>query len=84
MLFRSDSDAAVVDALHALSQQRDVPMAQLAMAWVLSKPVVASCLVGATKAHHLADAAAAVEVVLTPDEIAALEAPYVTQPAFWW
>ena len=82
--FDLDSDAAVVDALHTLSVARGIPMAQLAMAWVLSKPAVASCLVGATKAHHLADAAAAVELVLTPDEVAALEAPYVTQPAFWW
>lgn len=82
--FDRDTDSPVVDALHALSERRGLPMAQLAMAWVLSKPVVASCLVGATKAHHLADAAAAVDIELTADEVAALEAPYTTQPAFWW
>jgi aryl-alcohol dehydrogenase-like predicted oxidoreductase len=54
-------------------------MAQVALAWVLKNPVVTSPIVGATKSHHLADAAAAVEVRLTDEEITELEAPYTPQ-----
>ncbi|MFL6174962.1 MAG: aldo/keto reductase, partial [Marmoricola sp.] len=53
-----------------------VPMAQVALAWVLHNPVVAAAIVGPTKEHHLADAVAAVNLQLTDDEIEALEAPY--------
>ncbi|MET0862911.1 MAG: aldo/keto reductase, partial [Nakamurella sp.] len=56
--------------------QRGVPRAQLAMAWVLRNPVITSPLVGVTKSGHIDDAVAALDVVLTDDEIAALEAPY--------
>jgi aryl-alcohol dehydrogenase-like predicted oxidoreductase len=51
---------------------------------VLSKPVVTAPIVGATKTHHLADAAAALEIQLTEEEISHLEEPYTTQPAYWW
>ena len=54
------------------------------MAWVLSKPVVTAPIVGATKPHHLAEAAASLEVQLTDDETRRLEEPYATQPAYWW
>ena len=46
----------------AVAEERGVPMAQVALAWVLSRPVVAAPIVGATKPHHLADAAAALEL----------------------
>ena len=67
-----------------VADQRGVPMAQVAMAWVLSKPVVAAPIVGATKPHHLADAAAALEIQLSDEEIHDLEQPYTTQPPYWW
>jgi aryl-alcohol dehydrogenase-like predicted oxidoreductase len=51
-------------------------MAQVALAWVLHNPVVSAPIVGATKPHHLADAAAALDVALTAEEIAALEDAY--------
>ena len=51
-------------------------MAQVAMAWVLSNPVVNAPIVGATKPHHLTDAVAALDLELTDDEIKALEEPY--------
>ncbi|WP_239126531.1 aldo/keto reductase [Asanoa siamensis] len=51
-------------------------MAQVALAWVLSKPVVSAPIVGATKPHHLSDAVAALDLRLSDEEIAALEAPY--------
>jgi aryl-alcohol dehydrogenase-like predicted oxidoreductase len=51
-------------------------MAQVATAWMLSKPVVTAPIIGATKPHHLDDAIAAVDLVLTDEEIARLEEPY--------
>jgi aryl-alcohol dehydrogenase-like predicted oxidoreductase len=59
-------------------------MAQVALAWVLSKPVVSCPIVGATKPHHLQDAVAALEIRLTEGEIAELEAPYLPQDNYWW
>ena len=69
----------MVDALEALSAERDRSTAQLALAWLLTKPVVSAPIVGATKPHHLADAVAALDVDLSPDEISRLEDPYRTQ-----
>ena len=54
--FDLDIDRPVVDAVQQVAEGRGVPMAQVALAWVLSKPVVSAPIVGATKAHHLADA----------------------------
>lgn len=59
-------------------------MAQVALAWVLSKPVVACPIVGATKPKHLQDAVAALDVRLTADEAQALEDPYAAQDNYWW
>lgn len=71
-----DSDKAIVDAVQRIADTRGVPMATVAMAWVLNNPVVTAPIVGATKAHHLTDAAAAVGLALTDDEITALQEPY--------
>ena len=82
--FDLDVDQPVVEAVQQVAEERGVQMAQIAMAWVLSKPVVTAPIVGATKTHHLADAAAALEIQLTEEEISHLEEPYTTQPAYWW
>jgi aryl-alcohol dehydrogenase-like predicted oxidoreductase len=82
--FDLDVDQPVVEAVEQVAKERDTTMAQVAMAWVLSKPVVAAPVVGATKPHHLVDAAAAVDLRLTDDEVRRLEEPYTTQPAYWW
>ena len=74
--FYGDGDRAIVDAVESVAAARGVPMAQVALAWVLSNPVVDAPIVGATKPHHLADAVAALDIELTDDEKAALEAPY--------
>ena len=71
-----DGDAAVIAAVQQVATGRGIPMAQVALAWVLKNPVVTAPIVGATKPHHLAAAVAAVDVHLTDDEIAILEAPY--------
>jgi aryl-alcohol dehydrogenase-like predicted oxidoreductase len=82
--FDRDADKPVVDAIHAIAQARGVPMAQVALAWVLAKPVVSCPIVGATKPKHLTDAVAALELSLTEAEIAELEAPYTPQDNYWW
>jgi aryl-alcohol dehydrogenase-like predicted oxidoreductase len=75
-----DADKVVVDRLGELADRRGMPRATLALAWMLSKPVVTSPIVGATKPGHLEDAVAALSVRLTPEEIASLEEPYVPHP----
>jgi aryl-alcohol dehydrogenase-like predicted oxidoreductase len=82
--FDLDVDQPVVEAVQRIATDRGVPMAQVALAWVLAKPVVSAPIVGATKPHHLADAAAALDAVLTVDEIETLESSYTTQPPYWW
>jgi aryl-alcohol dehydrogenase-like predicted oxidoreductase len=72
-----EADHKVVDRLGEVAQHRGVPMATLALAWMLSKPVVTAPIVGATKPNHLTDAVAALEVKLTAEEIASLEEPYL-------
>jgi aryl-alcohol dehydrogenase-like predicted oxidoreductase len=69
-------DQPVIARTIELAQERGVPPAQVAMAWLLSKPAVASPVLGATKNHHLDDAVAAVSLKLSAEEIARLEEPY--------
>lgn len=71
-----DSDAAIVQAVAGVAQGRGVPMAQVALAWVLSRPVVTAPIVGATKLHHLTDAVAALDLELSEEEIRRLEQAY--------
>jgi aryl-alcohol dehydrogenase-like predicted oxidoreductase len=73
-------DRAVADAVGRIAAQRGIARAQVALAWMLAKPAITAPIVGATKPHHLADAVAALEVRLSGEEIAALEAPYVPHP----
>jgi 1-deoxyxylulose-5-phosphate synthase len=75
-----EADRKVVDQLGKVAEQRAVPRAQLALAWMLAKPGITAPIVGATKPHHLDDAVAAVSIALTPKEIHSLEAPYVPHP----
>jgi aryl-alcohol dehydrogenase-like predicted oxidoreductase len=79
-----ESDEAIVAAVQRIAQDRGVSMATVAMAWVLHNPVVDAPIVGATKPHHLADAAAALDLELTGDEVAALEEHYTPrQPTYF-
>jgi aryl-alcohol dehydrogenase-like predicted oxidoreductase len=72
----SAADRPVVDAVGQVADQRGIPRAQVALAWLLAKPGITAPIVGATKTHHLDDAVAALEVDLTDDEIELLEKPY--------
>jgi 1-deoxyxylulose-5-phosphate synthase len=75
-------DKAIADAVQDVAKRRGVPMAQIALAWVLRNPVVSAPIVGATKQQHLTDAAAALDVTLSDDEVAALQEHYTPrQPA---
>jgi aryl-alcohol dehydrogenase-like predicted oxidoreductase len=69
-------DKPIVDAVQAVAGERGVPMAQVALAWVLKNPVVSAPIVGPTRPGHLADAVAALDIRLTDDETQRLEAPY--------
>lgn len=71
------ADQLVVQEVGKIAAERNLPRAQVALAWVLHKPGVTSPLIGATKASHLQDAVAALEVKLSSEEIQRLEAPYV-------
>jgi aryl-alcohol dehydrogenase-like predicted oxidoreductase len=71
-----DGDRAIIEAVQGVAGQRGVPMAQVALAWVLKNPVVTAPIVGPTKPRHLADAVAALDIRLTDEEIRALEEPY--------
>ncbi|MBW0118280.1 aldo/keto reductase [Pseudonocardia abyssalis] len=75
-----EADDAVVRAVAEVAKARDLPMAQIALAWLLHREALTAPIIGATKAGHIEDAVAAVEVELSDDEIAALEAPYVPHP----
>ena len=72
----SEQDRPIVDVVNAIATRRAVAPSQVALAWVLANPVVASPIIGATNPHHLDDAVAALSLTLDDDEIAALEAPY--------
>ena len=78
--YGQDYDAAIVQRVSELAEARGLPMAQVALAWMLSKPVVTAPIIGATKPHHLEDAVAAVSVQLTPEEIRHLEEAYQPHP----
>lgn len=72
-----EADRKVAEQLAAIATKRGVPRAQIALAWVLSKPVVTAPIVGASKPQHLDDAVAALSIKLTAEEVEALEAPYI-------
>ncbi|MEK6347009.1 MAG: aldo/keto reductase [Burkholderia sp.] len=73
----AEADKAVIEAVAAVAAARNVPRAQVALAWVAQKAPVTAPIVGISKPHHLTDALAALELKLTEAEIATLEAPYV-------
>jgi aryl-alcohol dehydrogenase-like predicted oxidoreductase len=75
-----DDDFEVVDAVRAVAAERGLPPARIALAWLLSKPVVTAPIVGTTKLGHLEEAIAALDVTLTEDEVTLLEAPYRPHP----
>ncbi len=74
--YPAEANETIADAVQQVAEARGIPMAQVALAWVLKHPVVDAPIVGPTKAHHLPDAVAALDVVLTDEEIGVLEQAY--------
>ncbi|MET0446093.1 MAG: aldo/keto reductase [Pseudorhodoplanes sp.] len=72
-----EADRKIVEQVAAVAKARNVPQAQVAMAWLLQKPGITSPIIGASKPAHLTDALAALSLKLTAEEVASLEAPYV-------
>lgn len=70
-------DAIIAERVASIAEERGVTRAQVALAWLLSKPVVSAPIIGASRHDHLEDAVAAVDLELTPEEIAELETAYV-------
>jgi aryl-alcohol dehydrogenase-like predicted oxidoreductase len=75
-LYDHPADTDVLEANRSVAAARGVPMARVALAWLLSRPGVTAPIVGATKPAHLEEALAALDLTLTTEEAAALEAPY--------
>ena len=73
----AEADRKVVEAVAAVAARRGVPRAQVALAWLLAQPGITAPIIGATKLSQLDDAVAALSLVLSAEEIAELEAPYV-------
>jgi aryl-alcohol dehydrogenase-like predicted oxidoreductase len=76
-LYLPEVDFDVVDRVNEVASERGVPGAQVALAWLLSRPAVTAPIVGATKVGHVEDALAAEALELTPQEIARVEEPYM-------
>ncbi len=75
-LYDQPADWNVVDAVERVAAGRGIPMAQVALAWLLSRPGVVAPIIGATRLQHLADAVAALDVRLTDEECSAIETCY--------
>ena len=76
---RRAEDDPVLARVDAIADERGVPGAQIALAWLLHKPGVTAPIVGASKLQHIEDALSATELELSPDELARLEEPYVSR-----
>jgi aryl-alcohol dehydrogenase (NADP+) len=79
-MYYRDEDNAVIDAVSVIAGRRGVPNAQVALAWLLAQPGITAPIIGATKASHLDDAVAALELKLDAEELAALAGPYRPHP----
>lgn len=73
----ADADRAVIERVGEVAAERGISRGQVALAWHFAKPGVTAPIVGATKIEQLEEAIAAVDVVLSADEVKRLEEPYV-------
>ena len=83
-LYDHPTDDMVIDAVRTIAAARELPMAQVALAWLLQRPGVTAPIIGTTKLGQLEDALAALDVVLSPAECAAMEAPYTAHEVRGW
>jgi len=76
-----EADGKIAERVGKIAEDHGVPRAQIALAWILSKHVVTAPIIGASRAAHLEDAVAALEIKLSIEEIAELEMAYVPHEA---
>lgn len=79
-LYFREEDFTVADRAWEIARERGVTGSQIALSWILSKPHIASPIIGATKMDHLEQAIATLEIKLSEDEIKRLEEPYKPHP----
>ena len=79
-LYGREDDFLAVEHVAKTAEAHGVPMAQVALAWMLSKPLITSPIIGATRMQHLEDAVAALSVKLSPEDIRLLEEGYQPHP----
>jgi aryl-alcohol dehydrogenase-like predicted oxidoreductase len=79
-LYEGTAQWDIVDAVERIAASRGTGMAEVGLAWLLARPGLTAPIVGATKLSHLEAAIRAVDLTLTSDEIAAIDAPYRAQP----
>jgi aryl-alcohol dehydrogenase-like predicted oxidoreductase len=75
-MYYEESDFEVVAHVEQIATKRGFTMAQIALAWMLHKPWITAPIIGATKMAHLEQAVGALDIQLSPEEIAFLEEPY--------
>jgi aryl-alcohol dehydrogenase-like predicted oxidoreductase len=77
-----DSDRGVVEANLAVAERLGVPPAQVALAWVMRHPAVSAPIAGVTKPGQIDDAVAAIDLELSDEDVAELEANYAPHPIY--
>ena len=78
--YEQADNLTIIQRVQEIAEARGIPMAQVALAWMYTKPTVVSPILGASKPHHLDDALAAMEINLAEDEVQRLEEPYRPHP----
>ena len=78
--YSADQDTAILEATRTVAERLGCPMAQVAYAWVASRPGVTAPIVGISKMEQFEDAVAALGLALSPEDVAALEEPYRPKP----
>lgn len=79
-LYGMDSDFEIVNRLSDIAEQRGLPNAQVALAWMMGKPAITAPIIGASKPGHLEDAVASLSVKLSDEEVNRLEELYQPHP----
>ena len=79
-MYYEEIDFAILDAVEKLAQAKGVKPAQIALAWMLHKPDIHSPIIGATKMYQLEEAITALDIELSTEDMASLEAPYRPRP----